>query len=61
MIFFVLFISKYVVSGAWTNKNITACIFQAMMVSNGDNVNKFSFYLTLIGQVLLFSKSCKLD
>lgn len=32
-----------------------------MRVSNGDNVTKFSFYLTLIGQVLLFNKSCKLD
>lgn len=31
------------------------------MVSNGDNVNKFSFYLTLIAQVLLFRKSCELD
>lgn len=40
---------------------ITARIFQAMRVSHGDNVNKFSFCLTLIGQVLLFSKSCKLD
>lgn len=56
-----LFISKYVVSGAWGYKNITAHIFQAMRVSNGDNVNKFNFYLTLIGKILLFNKSCKLD
>lgn len=40
---------------------ISQHIFQATRASNGDNVNKFSFYLTLIGKVLLFNKSCKLD